>query len=113
MSKKERAIISAINAIARAAEAYGKISDSGSGFIGVRIEPKFVRDSYNDPSAEVHVSEESIESLAKMLGVDDIKEHDEEYENDEGYSRYHRWEFYFNGVCINALKMVASRKGEN
>lgn len=75
MSKKyEKEIMSAIKAMVRAKDAYGKISHLSSGFLGVRIEPRWAwYNELEDSGAEAHVTRETLETLAELLG-EEIKD---------------------------------------
>ena len=114
MSKEERAIVSAINAVAKAKEALAKVSEVPSaGVMTVVIEPKWAW-VYNHKGcgAELQVSFDRLVSLAKILGKE-IEECDESYDTETKTEKYHFYGFIHDGIWIHAIEDRSIEKGEN
>lgn len=114
MSKEEKTIVSAINAMAKATKALDKLTESpGSGFMSVRIEPLWARHlNYSDCGAEFHVSRDKLFHLAELFGKE-VKESDQEYDSETEVSKYHFYGFEQDGVWIFAIEDRSVTKGEN
>lgn len=110
MTKAVRKQVSAINALAKAVEAYKTVSPLCSGYYSIRISPQWCRsDNFENCGAEIHVDYETLITLAEQLGGD-IVDHEVVYVNSNGETchNYYRG-FIYNEMWIHSLY---DRKGE-
>lgn len=110
MTKEERKQVSAINALAKATEAYKTVSPLCSGFYSIRISPQWCRsDNFKGCGAEIHVDYETLITLADVLGGD-IVDQETVYEGSDGKEHHNHYRgFIYNEMWIYSLY---NRKGE-
>lgn len=110
MTKEVRKQVSAINALAKATEAYKTVSPLCSGFYSIRISPQWCRsDNFMDCGAEIHVDYETLITFADVLGCD-IVDQETVYVGSDGEEHHNHYRgIVYNGMWIYSLY---NRKGE-